>query len=144
MSVKPAYVSRLMAAEMLGVSEHGVDGLIQRGHLPVARPGVRARRSLLKSEVQTLARRRARLARKAVFDATAREERRAERADLPAGEWLSTVETARRLGVSAVWVRRLASQDRMPHIVRGDRYRFRADHVALVANAREAAGSLAG
>jgi excisionase family DNA binding protein len=131
-----AYVSRAIAARMLGVSEHTVDDLIQSGRLPVARPGMRARRSLLKVDVRRVARQRRKEASGRAKEQADRERRSLERQD-PPGEWLSAKEVAARLGCTPVWVRRLAAQDRLPHVLRPDGvYRFRRDHIELIANAK--------
>ena len=133
-----AFVSRVEAARLLGVSEHGVDGLIQRGVLPVARPGVRNRRSLLREDVLQVRRQRRAAVRHRAKLAAARAHRRHERADPTDSVWLSAREVATLLGCTPVWVRRLASADRLPHVVRGGVFRFRADLIALVVNARRA------
>ena len=40
------------------------------------------------------------------------------------------------LGVSTVYVQRLAVEDRLPHLVSAEGYVFRADHMRTVARAR--------
>lgn len=56
---------------------------------------------------------------------------------MPPGEWIFTSEAARMLDLSTVWVRRLASEDRLPHIDRPEGYFFREDHMRMVASARK-------
>ncbi len=133
-----AYVSRVEAARLLELSEHGLDYLIKSDQLPVARPGQRNRRSLLRRDVLRVRRERRAAAERRAAEAVARAERRAVRADPPGEVWLSAREVAALLGCTPVWVRRLAAADRLPHVVRGDTFRFRADLIALVVNARRA------
>lgn len=133
-----AYVSRVMAAELLGLSERGVDYLITAGKLPVARPGDKSRRSLLREDVERLARCRQAEAKERRARDAARVRRVVKRADPPGEEWVSAEEAAAMLGVTATWVRRLASDDRLPHAVRGSVYRFRRDLLRQVVDAREA------
>lgn len=135
-----ALVTRVEAAELLGITGRALEGVIHRGELSVARPGVRRRPSLGRAEVEALAqRRRVEATRRKRSRSVAEARRRAReviRAGMPPGEWVFTSEAARMLDLSTVWVRRLASEDRLPHIDRPEGYFFRADHLRLVANAR--------
>lgn len=137
--VKGCYVSRAMAAELLGMSEHGVDGLIKRGELPVARPGIRCRRSLHRRDVHRVLRLRESTQEERDRQSHERQLRSEARATYSGDEWMSSSEVAQLLGCTPTWVRRLAGRDRLPHEMVGEEFRLRRNHMRLIANARQAA-----
>lgn len=120
--------------------------MIARGALRVDRPGNHLVPSLLRTDVEELAERRA--DRQAAVKRARRTRQRGEaraaarRADPDCGDWISTEEAARILGCTGVWVRVLASQGRLPTIKRGDgAYRYRRRQITVISNARRTAAA---
>jgi len=134
------WITRVEAAELLGLSPSGVGFLVGKGLLTPRRMGSRQLPSLDERQVRVLA------AGRLVEEQRARD-RKAEaqlRTRHPPGgyEWLTAAQVSRLLGISRVRVDQLARRGSLPFEVGpGGRRSFRADHVELVRRARDAARS---
>jgi len=128
------YVSRVAAAELLGVASTTVDSMIARGMLPVARPGDRNVRSLLFSDVEKLARRREE---RAARPKRPRREPSFRLAPWPPGLWLTPEQAGLVLGVTGQAVRMWARAEKVPATRLEDgRWLLRVADVVMVARCR--------
>jgi len=132
------WISRVAAAELLGLSPSGVGFLVGQGLLTPRRMRSRQLPSLDERQVRALATRRL------VEEQRARD-RKAEAAlrtrhPRDGYKWLTAAQVSRVLGISRVRVDQLARRGSIPFEVSpGGRRSFRADHVELVRRARDAA-----
>jgi predicted site-specific integrase-resolvase len=138
MFIVSRWISRVEAAELLGISPSGVGWLIRNGELTPRRMRSRQSPSLDERQVRELA------ARRLVEDQRARD-RAAEavlrtRHPQDGHDWWTAREVSRLLGISRVRVDQLARRGSLPfQVAPGGRRSFRADHVELVRHARNAA-----
>jgi len=131
------WISRVEAAELLGLSPSAVGWLIRTGELTPRRMRSRQAPSLDERQVRELAARR-------MLEQQRARDRAAEavlrtRHPRDGHDWLTAQEVSRLLGISRVRVDQLARRGSLPfQVAPGGRRSFRADHVELVRRARTA------